>query len=163
MLEALPAMLEWARATRLSAGQLDLFSAAPLEPPVEEDLQEVPESGSHIEDSPGRDIYENSGKKRMLARPSPRPSRWRRWSQRSKNRAICARVCSPQPRSTSNMWARAYRWWVFSARYAPWKAHPVKASRLLMAGSKMPTAVSRWWHFLPTTNTIASCGPAATR
>ena len=52
MLEVLPAMLEWARATRLSAGQLDLFSAAPLEPPVEEDLQDVPESGSRIADSP---------------------------------------------------------------------------------------------------------------
>ena len=45
-------MLEWARATRLSAGQLDLFSAAPLEPPVEEDLQDLPESGSRIADSP---------------------------------------------------------------------------------------------------------------
>jgi len=52
MLEVLPAMLEWARATRLSAGQLDLFSAPPVEPPVEEDLQGDPESGSRIADSP---------------------------------------------------------------------------------------------------------------
>jgi hypothetical protein len=40
MLAALPATLEWARATRRSAGQLDLFASPVPEPPVEEDLQD---------------------------------------------------------------------------------------------------------------------------
>jgi DNA polymerase III alpha subunit len=46
MLAVLPAMFEWARATRHAKGQLDLFTAPNLEPPVEEDLNDDPQSAS---------------------------------------------------------------------------------------------------------------------
>jgi DNA polymerase III alpha subunit len=52
ILEVLPAMLEWARATRSGAGQLDLFSAPTPEPPVEEDLQDFSHSEFTIPRSP---------------------------------------------------------------------------------------------------------------
>jgi hypothetical protein len=46
MFTVLPAMFEWARATRLAAGQLDLFNAPNLDPPVEEDLNDDAQSAS---------------------------------------------------------------------------------------------------------------------
>jgi DNA polymerase-3 subunit alpha len=52
MLDVLPAMLQWAQATRLSAGQLDFFSTPAPDPPVEEDLQEIPDAELGIPHSP---------------------------------------------------------------------------------------------------------------